>query len=200
MSCTGRLRGVLSTKLIFFWGGGATRAGSCIAAGTRILLWDGPQLLEMLRADQRPCGPSSTEIMVMFVVHIVLGGRAVMAVTGMPPFFIPSPLHTHTHTIARQTGTMRFPGVKILVSWNVKQDRACSPPRGAFLQQRERQGWARVSGAGGGVLASPGPQTHSPCAAASVPGAQSSFKLQQFLCSRGYAMDNLDEAQRIHPS
>ena len=30
--------------------------------------------------------------------------------------------------------------------------------------------------------------------------AQSSFKLQQFLCSRGYAMDNLDEAQRIHPS
>ena len=31
-------------------------------------------------------------------------------------------------------------------------------------------------------------------------GAQSSFKLQQFLCSRGYAMDNLDEAQRIHPS
>ena len=29
---------------------------------------------------------------------------------------------------------------------------------------------------------------------------QSSFKLQQFLCSRGYAMDNLDEAQRIHPS
>ena len=31
-------------------------------------------------------------------------------------------------------------------------------------------------------------------------GTQSSFKLQQFLCSRGYAMDNLDEAQRIHPS
>ena len=31
-------------------------------------------------------------------------------------------------------------------------------------------------------------------------GAQSSFKLQHFLCSRGYAMDNLDEAQRIHPS
>ena len=30
--------------------------------------------------------------------------------------------------------------------------------------------------------------------------AQSSFKLQQFLCSRGYAMDILDEAQRIHPS
>ena len=30
--------------------------------------------------------------------------------------------------------------------------------------------------------------------------AQSSFKLQLFLCSRGYAMDNLDEAQRIHPS
>ena len=30
--------------------------------------------------------------------------------------------------------------------------------------------------------------------------AQSSFKLQHFLCSRGYAMDNLDEAQRIHPS
>ena len=26
--------------------------------------------------------------------------------------------------------------------------------------------------------------------------AQSSFKLQLFLCSRGYAMDNLDEAQR----
>ena len=30
--------------------------------------------------------------------------------------------------------------------------------------------------------------------------AQSSFKLQLFLCSRGYAMDNLDEAQCIHPS
>ena len=31
-------------------------------------------------------------------------------------------------------------------------------------------------------------------------GAQSSFKLQQFLCSKGYAMDNLDEPQGIHLS
>ena len=30
--------------------------------------------------------------------------------------------------------------------------------------------------------------------------AQSSFKLQRFLCSKGYAMDNLDETQGIHPS
>ena len=30
--------------------------------------------------------------------------------------------------------------------------------------------------------------------------AQSSFKLQQFLCSKGYAMDNLDEPQGIHLS
>ena len=28
--------------------------------------------------------------------------------------------------------------------------------------------------------------------------AQSSFKLQRFLCSKGYAMDNLDETQCIH--
>ena len=40
----------------------------------------------------------------------------------------------YTHTIARQTGTTRFPSVRILVSWNVKQGRACSPPIGAFLQ------------------------------------------------------------------
>ena len=31
-------------------------------------------------------------------------------------------------------------------------------------------------------------------------GAQSSFKLQRFLCSKGYAMDNLDETQNIHLS
>ena len=30
--------------------------------------------------------------------------------------------------------------------------------------------------------------------------AQSSFKLQRFLCSKGYAMDNLDETQSIHLS
>ena len=30
--------------------------------------------------------------------------------------------------------------------------------------------------------------------------AQSSFKLQRFLCSKGYAMENLDEPQCIHLS
>ena len=30
--------------------------------------------------------------------------------------------------------------------------------------------------------------------------AQSSFKLQRFLCLKGYAMDNLDETQSIHLS
>ena len=33
-----------------------------------------------------------------------------------------------------------------------------------------------------------------------IGGAQSSFKLHQFLCSKGYAMDNLDETQGIHLS
>ena len=41
-----------------------------------------------------------------------------------------------THTIARQTGTTQVPSVKILVSWIVKQDRACPTPIGAFLQHR----------------------------------------------------------------
>ena len=38
-----------------------------------------------------------------------------------------------THTIARQTGTTQAPNARILVSWIVKQDRACSTPTGAFL-------------------------------------------------------------------
>ena len=40
----------------------------------------------------------------------------------------------------------------------------------------------------------------APCTTIYQNSTQSSFKLQQFLCSRGYAMDNLDEVQRIHPS
>ena len=31
-------------------------------------------------------------------------------------------------------------------------------------------------------------------------GVHSSFTLHQFWCSAGYAMDNLDEIQRIHAS
>ena len=50
----------------------------------------------------------------------------------------------------------------------------------------------RTGGGGRGARAGPGRPGSM--------GAQSSFKLQQFLCSGGYAMDNLDEAQRIHPS
>ena len=41
--------------------------------------------------------------------------------------------HTHKHTIAKQTGTTQVPNARILVSWIVKQDRACSTPIGAFL-------------------------------------------------------------------
>ena len=43
---------------------------------------------------------------------------------------------THKHTIARQTGRTQDPNARILVSWIVKQDKACPTPIGAFLQYR----------------------------------------------------------------
>ena len=42
----------------------------------------------------------------------------------------------HTRMVARQTGTTQVPSIRILVSWIVKQDRACPTPIGAFLQHR----------------------------------------------------------------
>jgi hypothetical protein len=45
------------------------------------------------------------------------------------------------HRIVRQTGTTQVPSVRILVSWNVKQDRACPAPIGAFLQYRGQDGY-----------------------------------------------------------
>ena len=52
--------------------------------------------------------------------------------TTHPPTHTPTHTHTHTHThtIARQTGTTQDPNVRILVSWIVKQDRACPTPIG----------------------------------------------------------------------
>ena len=58
-----------------------------------------------------------------------------------------TPTHTHTHThahaIAGQTGTTQDPNARILVSWIVKQDNACSAYStaiGAFLQHRGQGG------------------------------------------------------------
>ena len=56
------------------------------------------------------------------------------------------------------------------------------------------------AGCGGVQAPFPDPPPPRMDEAQNGPQAQSSFKLQLFLCSRGYAMDNLDEAQCIHPS
>ena len=85
--------------------------------------------------------------------------------------------HTHTHTIARQTGTTQVPSVRILVSWNVKQDSACPTPIGAFLQYRGQDGYIldqgqQVDGASASVAAAEacGKQGwHSPPAQTALP-------------------------------
>ena len=49
--------------------------------------------------------------------------------------------HTHTHTLLQgKMGTTQVPNARILVSWIVKQDKACPTPLDAFLQYRERAG------------------------------------------------------------
>ena len=48
----------------------------------------------------------------------------------------PPPLKTHIHRIAGQTGTTQGPNARSLISWIVKQNRACPTPIGAFLQYR----------------------------------------------------------------
>ena len=58
-----------------------------------------------------------------------------------------------------------------------------------------------AGGQSGRRVLCPSLQDHQPLCREQIPrvrGAQSSFKLQLFLCSKGYAMDNLDEAQCIH--
>ena len=57
-----------------------------------------------------------------------------------------TPSSHSSHTIARQMGTARVPGVRVLVSWIVEQDGAC-PPTGAFLQRRP---WAEMGTHHGG--------------------------------------------------
>ena len=48
---------------------------------------------------------------------------------------------THTHTTANKqtSSTTPAPDVRFLVSWTVKQDRACSTPTGAFLWEQARR-------------------------------------------------------------
>ena len=54
-------------------------------------------------------------------------------------------LNTHTHTIARQTGNNSVSECQNPRQLDIKQDRACPTPIGAFLQYRVRGGGTSCS-------------------------------------------------------
>ena len=52
-------------------------------------------------------------------------------------------MHTHTRTQfanKQMSSTTPGPNVRLLVTWTVKQDRACPTPMGAFLRGQARSG------------------------------------------------------------